>query len=898
MTTRNLDALFKPRRIALIGASARERSVGSVLAGNLLAGGDPERIDLVHPRLQTLRGRSVYASVNALPETPELAVIATPPEVVPGLIKQLAERGTRGAIIITAGFGELEDAARQRLQQQILDAARPSLMRIIGPNCLGVAATASGLNASFAHLPLRAGRLAFVTQSGAVISAVLDWAAPREIGFSHLVSLGDMADVDFGDMLDYLAMDRDTGAILLYMETLSAPRKFLSAARAASRQKPIIAVKAGRYAVLPADPQTHTAALMDADAVYGAALRRSGIVRVDRLEDLFDAAATLASAPRRYGRRLTIVSNSAGLGVLAADALRGQGGELAELSPAMRQRLDAVLPRSWSGRNPIDLVGDADAQRYRAALDVLLAEPDTATVLVLNSPTGVADSLATTRVVAEAAAAHPNAAVLTAWVGAHTAEAARRWLITHGLPSYEGPAQAVTAFLHLVHYREVQAEVLETPPSLPEHFAPDAASGRQVLDAAVKAASPWLSGAQCAALLRAYQVPMVDERLAKSPDEAAAIALDWARPVAVKVVTRERRDKSEVGGVLLNLDGPDAVRAATAALQVRLRATHPKLHIKGFAVQPMVDAQQGIELLVGIAEDPLFGPVILFGHGGTATEVIADTAVALPPLNLQLARRLIDRTRVARLLAEHPGRQALDRDALALILVKLSQLLIDQPQVRELDINPLLLTTDGLVAVDARCRIHLRPQIDRLAIRPYPRELEQTVDLPDGRRLLLRPIRPEDEPELQAAFSRLTPEEVHLRFHAFMHGMGHSFAARLTQIDYDREMALALVGPGVPGKAQIHGVVRLVIDPDREQAEFAIITGQSVRGQGMGRRMLARIIDYAAAQGVRAVIGDVLEYNEVMLSLSRSMGFTVTRSPADPGVRRVTYTLPQAAGDA
>ena len=893
MTTRNLDALFKPKRVALIGASGRERSVGSVLAANLLEGGFKGAIDWVHPHLQRLRDQPVYAHVQDLPETPDLAVIATPPETVPGLVSELAARGTRGAVIITAGFGELGPAASQRLQQQVLDAARPTLMRIVGPNCLGIMAAESGLNASFAHLPLRPGRLALVARTGAVISAVLDWAAPREIGFSHLVSLGDMADVDFGDMLDYLAMDRETGAILLYMETVTSPRKFLSAARAASRQKPVIVVKAGRYAALPADAGTHTAALLRADAVFGAALRRAGIVRVETLEDLFDAAAILSAGPRPAPQKLTIVSNSGGLALLAADALQAQLGELAPLPEPVRQQLDAVLPATWSGRNPVDLVGDADGERYQAALNILLATPETSTVLVLNSPTGVIDSLATARQVAETAAAHRGSTLLTSWVGAHTAAEARRWLSTHGLPSYAGPAQAVTAFMHLVHYREVQAEVLETPPSLPDVFAPDAYAAQRVMEAAQSEGQAWLSTAQCAALLAAYQVPMVVEQMADSPESAAHIAAAFGQPVAVKLISPDVRHKSEVGGVLLNLDGAEAVRTATAALRDRLRAERPALRISGFLVQPMVNGQQGLELIAGIADDPLFGPVILFGHGGTATEVIADTAVALPPLNLQLARRLIDRTRIARLLAAHPGRQALDRDALALILVKLSQLIIDLPQIRELDINPLLLTPAGVVALDARCRLYPPSQTARLSIRPYPRELEEHIDLADGRDLLLRPIRPEDEPMLQAAFDRLTPEEVHLRFHMFMRNLPHSFAARLTQIDYDREMALALTERGSPGQAAIHGVVRLVIDPDNEQAEFAIIVGQSVRGQGLGRRLMHRILDYARSRGIRVVVGDVLDHNAPMLALSKSLGFTVNRRADEKGVMRVTYLMAQ-----
>lgn len=891
MTTRNLDAVFRPERVALIGASTRKGSVGSVLAANLLGGGFSGAVDFVNPAHRRLRGQKVHARIADLPAAPDLAVIATPPEAVPDIVAELAERGTRAAIVITAGFGELGTEASEQLQQGMLAAARPSMMRIVGPNCLGVLATANGLNASFAHLQPASGRLAFVAQSGAVISAVLDWAAPRGLGFSHLVSLGDMADVDFGDMLDYLAADGATGAILLYMESLTAPRKFMSAARAASRQKPVIVVKAGRFADSARAAATHVGALAGTDAVYDAALRRAGIVRVQDIEGLFDAAALLAERPMPHREQLTILTNGGGLGVLATDALLGQGGALAVLPEAVRARLDAVLPANWSGANPIDILGDADAERYQRAIDILLSEPETATLLVLNSPTGVADSIASAKGVSETVAVHPRSTVLASWVGAHTAAHARRWLATHGLPSYSGPAQAATAYMHLVHYREVQDELLQTPPSMPESFVPDVAAARAAVAEAIADGCEWLSEAQCAQVLRAYAIPLVAGRMALDPEGAAAIASEIGRPVAVKLVSPQVKHKSAAGGVLLNLDGAEAVRAATAALRDRMAVEHPELDVQGFLVQPMIPGQYGLELIVGIGDDPLFGPLLLFGHGGTAVRLLADTALALPPLNMQLAYGLIDRTRVARLLTAHSGRGALDREALALILVKLSQLAVDVPQIRELDINPLLLTADGAMGLDARCRVRATDRADRLCIRPYPRELEEEVQLDDGRRLMLRPIRPEDEVMLRAGFDQLTPEEIHLRFHHFLRQLPHRYAARLSQIDYDREMALVLSELGEPGEAPLHGVVRLIAEPDNERAEFAIILSRDMRGKGIGRRMMRRILDYARSRGIREVVGDVLEHNGAMLGLCRELGFRVWRAPEERGVMRASMVL-------
>ncbi len=892
MSTRNLEALFKPRRVALIGASGRKPSVGARLASNLLGGEFQGVVDLVNPAYRRLRGQPVFAEVSQLPEAPDLAVIATPPQTVPDLVAALARRGARAAVVISEGFDVASAQDGAALRQRMLNAARPTLLRIVGPACLGVLSPRQGLNASFSHLTPKSGGLAFVAQSGAVISAVIDWAEPRGIGFSHLLSLGEMADVDVGDVLDYLATDSDTQAILLYIEHLSAARKFMSAARSASRLKPVIAVKAGRYAAVDAGVESHCARLATRDAVYESALARAGVVRVQGMEDLFDAAAILSRRVTQRCSQLTILTNGSALGLLASDALLSQGGALASLPEDLQERLRAVLPAGWSGTNPIDIFGDADAERYARTLDILLSDVRTSTLLVLNSPTGIADAQATARAVASTAAEHTGKIMLASWVGARTAASARSWLATHGVPSYAGPAQAVSAYMHLQHYHAVQEELMETPPSLPEAFEPDQAAARLVVEKALAAGQGWLTPDQCAALMAAYRIPLVSGKLAASPQQAAELAAVFGGPVAVKLISPDVRHKSEAGGVLLNLDGAEAVRSATAAMLQRLRQAHPEWRLEGVLVQPMVNARHGLELIVGMADDPLFGPVIAFGHGGTAVDTIADTALALPPLNLQLARRLIARTRVSRLLAAQPGRAALDLDAVALVLVKLAQLVVDVPALRELDINPLLISPAGVVGLDARCRVRAAA-VDRLSIRPYPRELEEAVTLPDGRRQRLRPIRPEDEPGLQAAFKRLSLEDIRLRFHYVMRQLPHSFAARLSQIDYDREMALVLVEEGAAVQSDIHGVIRLIADPDNEKAEFAIIVESSHRGQGLGRLMMRRILAYARGRGIAQVFGDVLAENRPMLELSRALGFALSRSPEDPGVVRVTLLLDQ-----
>ncbi|MCP5199175.1 MAG: bifunctional acetate--CoA ligase family protein/GNAT family N-acetyltransferase [Gammaproteobacteria bacterium] len=887
MTVRNLDALFRPRSVALVGASERDGALGRLLLENLRSGGFAGPIRAVNAHHDRLLGAPCYRDVAALPETPDLAVIATPPDGVPDIVAALAARGTRAAVVITAGFSGDGAALRERL----LAAARPALLRVVGPNCLGVLAPHAGLNASFAHLAPRPGGIAFVAQSGAMITSILDWAASRGIGFSALASIGDMADVDFGDLLDYLADDRDTRAILLYVEAVTAARKFMSAARAAARSKPVIVVKAGRHAAAARAAASHTGALAGRDAVYDAAFRRAGMLRVDTLEELFDAAETLALVRPPRGERLVIVTNGGGIGVLATDALAGRGGRLAELSQATLARLDAVLPPTWSHANPVDIIGDAPPARYRAAMQAVLAEPAADAILVLNCPTAVTAGEAAAAAVIEALPARGAPPVFTSWVGGSGTEAARSRFRAHGIPTYESPEDAVTAFQHLVEYRRNQAALLETPPSLPEVFSPDLPAARAALAAALAAGREWLSEIEAKQVLAAYGIAVVETRFAADAATAGAVARGLGVAVALKIVSPDLTHKSDVGGVVLDL-APDAVQAAAEAMRERIAASQPTARIEGFAVEAMVARGQGVELIAGVVDDHQFGPVILFGHGGTAVELIDDTVIALPPLNLSLARAAIARTRVARLLGGYRGVPALDIEGVALTLVRLSQLVVDLAEVVELDINPLLARVDGVTALDARVRV--RPASGtgaaRLAIRPYPGELEQVLRLADGRSLLLRPIRPEDEPALVRTFSRLSPEEVRFRFFAPLKFLDHLMAARFTQIDYDRQMALVLTEQAAM-VGEIHAVVRLIEDPDGERAEFAIVVERELAGQGLGTRLMQVIIDYARARGVDVLWGEVLADNHRMLALCRELGFHEAAHPDEPGIVHVELDL-------
>jgi acetyltransferase len=892
MTTRNLHLMFEPRSVALVGASRTAGSVGATLARNLLRSGFQGPVMPVNPKYDAIEGVLAYPDVESLPVTPDLAVIATPPDTVPGLVAALARRGTRAVVVISAGFAEVEAPRGRALQQELLDAARPHTLRVVGPNCLGVLVPQLGLNASFAPVTPSPGNVAFVAQSGAIVASVLDWAHPRGIGFSHLVSLGDMADVDFGDMLDYLASDPHTRAILLYIEAVTHGRKFMSAGRAAARSKPVIVVKAGRHEAGARAALSHTGALAGSDAVYDAALRRAGMLRVVRLEDLFGAVETLAGARLPRGDRLAIATNGGGLGVLAADALIDEGGRLAELSPATRARLEAALPPTWSHANPVDLVGDAGPERYAAALAALLEEPTADAVLAIHCPTAVTSSGDVARALPDSAGAPGRPVVLTSFVGGANAEEGRRVAAERRLPTYATPERAVRAFVQMASYRRNQELLMETPPSIPEEFSPDRERAQAVVRAALAEGRSALREVEAEELLLAYGLEVARSRFAPTAAEAAAAAAEIGAPVALKARLPGAPHKRAVGAVALDV-APSEVEVEAAALTARVARNRPGLAVEGFAVQPMVRAEGALELIAGATVDPVFGPVVLFGHGGSAVELLADTAVALPPLNLRLARELIDRTRVGRLLRGGSGGPAPHGDAVALALIRVAQLVADVPEVLELDVNPLLAHAGGVVALDARVRIAAAggPAHARLAIRPYPRELEEPVPLPDGRTLLLRPIQPEDEPSLRDNFSKLTPEEVRLRFFVPMKTMSHVMAARFTQLDYDREMALVLTDPGPAGTTEIYGVVRIAADPDNERAEYAILVRHDMTGMGLGIFLMRRMIDYARSRGIGEVWGDVLRDNATMRKLCRALDFRESTSPEDPTVVRVRLPL-------
>jgi len=849
---------------------------------------------MVNPRHEKIEGSTSYPDVGSLPEVPELAVIATPPETVVKIVTELGERGTKAAIIISAGFGELEKQQGKAMQQKLVDVARHYHIRLIGPNCLGILVPGIGLNASFSHLNSTSGKLAFVSQSGAIMTSVLDWATARDIGFSHLVSLGDMAEVDFGDMLDFLANDVHTRAIILYIEAITSARKFMSAARAAARMKPVLVVKVGRHSEGAQAAASHTGSLAGEDGVYDAAFRRAGMLRIYSLEEVFDAVETLSIASPPKGNRLAVLTNGGGLGVLTADALVDQGGQLAQLSSESLEQLNQVLPATWSQRNPVDIIGDATGERYAKALQLLNQDRNIDAILVLNCPTAIASSVEAARAVVENIPAHQKPLLLTSWVGdEQAANDARDIFIRHHIPVYDTPEQAVRAYMYLVNYRRNQALLIETPPSVPEDFTIDKVKARSLIKKVLEEEGSWLSEFESKELLAAYAIPVVTTTVVQTPQQAQEIAATLGVPVALKIVSSDILHKSDAGGVELNLKDSDSVYVAAKEMLQRINNAYPDSQLEGFSVEPMVKIQHAYELIIGMIEDADFGPVMVFGQGGTAVEVINDKALGFPPLNMKLATEMITRTRVHKLLQGYRGLPAANLQAIAMTLIKVSQLVIDNPQIVELDINPLLVDDSNVVALDARVKIKSVTDTasKRLAIRPYPKELEEMIPLGDGRTLLLRPILPEDEPALQAGFAKLTPEEIRFRFFVPVKVLSHVTAARFTQIDYDREMAFVLTDPEVAGKASIYGVVRIIADANNETAEYAVIVSHEMTGMGLGILLMRRIIDYARSRGIGEIYGDVLAENRTMLKLCKVFGFTERLDLEDYSIKKVSLKL-------
>jgi len=884
--------LFEPAAVAIVGASERKGAVGLVLVENMLAAGYRGQLYAVNPKHREVRGVPCFPTIGEVPRRVDLAVIATPAPTVPGIIEQCGAAGVRAAVVISAGFSE-SGPAGATLERALLENARRHRLRVLGPNCLGIMRPDIGLNATFARGHSRPGSLGLISQSGAICTAMLDWAAAHEVGFSCVVSLGGSTDVDFGELVDYLVNDPQTAHILLYIEGVRDARRFMSALRAAARAKPVILMKVGRHPAGSRAAVSHTGALVGADDVFEAAVRRAGVVRVRTIGQLVAAAQALSSNVRPRGDRLAVITNGGGPGVMAADRAGDLDIPLAELSGATVEALKKALPSNWSQGNPIDLIGDADAERYRAALAACLADPGVDGVLVILAPQAMTAPLEVARAVIECAKTSDKPLV-TCWMGEEQVAKARRLLAAHGIPTFRTPDPAIEMFAHVSAFYRNQRMLLQTPGPLSHHPEPDVAGARLVIDAALAERRTVLSEMESKAVLAAFHVPVVKAVRVRSANEAMLIAEETGFPVVMKIDSPDVTHKSDIGGVRLGIASAQAAQDAYREITDGLKRLRPDARLSGVIVEPMIARPNGRELMVGVVHDLIFGPAITFGTGGTAVEVHADRAVALPPLNGMLIEELIRGTRASRLLGAFRQMPAVDRDALEMTLLRVSEMVCELPAIREMDVNPLLADESGAIALDARIVIGLPraalPRYGHMAIHPYPAQLVSEWTAPDGRRVTVRPIRPEDA-EIEREFvKQLSPEAKYFRFMNTVRELAPQMLARFTQIDYDREMALIAVATK-DGREKEVGVTRYITNPDGSSCEFAIVVDDKWQMQGLGRHLMTQLIEIARSRGLAMMNGDILTANQPMLALAASLGFAIGEVPGEAGLRRAVLAL-------
>jgi acetyltransferase len=892
MSSHYLAPLFEPRSVAVVGASERPEKVGGRVMQNLIGAGYTGKIFAVNPKYESVRGIACVAAVADLPETVDLAVIATPARTVPDVVAQCGRRGIRSAIVITAGFSEAGPGG-EALERELLAAARAHNVRILGPNCLGIMRPPLGLNATFARGNAFAGSVALVSQSGAVCTAMLDWAAPNGIGFSSVISLGASSDIDFGEVIDYLASDDKTEHILLYIEGVKDGRRLVSSLRAAARVKPIIVQKVGRYPAGSRAAVSHTGAIVGRDDVFDAVVRRTGIVRVNTITQLISAAQALASHVHPSGDRLAVITNGGGPGVMAADRAAELDLPLATLASATEAKLSEALPEHWSHGNPIDLIGDAGPERYRAAVRACLEDPGVDGIVAMLTPQAMTDPDSAALAVIEAASgAHKP--VIACWMGESSVSAARVKLRHSGLPVFRGPEVAVETFAYLAQFYRNQKALLEAPGPLLELEPPDLARARALVRAALDEGRKVLTPTESKALLAAFRIPHAESSVATTEEEAARAADRLGYPVAMKIESPDITHKSDVGGVRLGLSSAQAVRDAFVAMLAGIRQRVPRARIKGVSLERMVLSAHSRELMIGVTRDSVFGPAITFGAGGIAVEVLRDRVVGLPPLNAKLVGDMIHGTRISRMLGQFRNLPAVDHRALEKALLRVSEMACEIPELEELDINPLVADENGAVALDARVVLRAVPagreRYAHLAIHPYPTDLVSVEKLPDGTEVVMRPIRPEDAEAEMEFVEGLSPASRRMRFQSALRTLTPQMLARFTQIDYDREMAIvAMVDEG--GREKEAGVARYIRLPDGVSCEYAIVVADEWQGRGLGYALMQRLIAVARARGVHRMMGFVLAKNAGMLKMCQELGFSVNGEPDDMQMRRVELAL-------
>lgn len=892
-----LDAIFAPSNVAVIGATERPNSVGRTLLWNLISHPFGGTVYPINPNRKNVLGIHAYPSIGEVPNQVDLAVIVTPARTVPDVIEECVDAGVKGAIVISAGFKEIGEEGAQ-LEQEILQKARQAQMRIIGPNCLGVMSPLTGINATFAKGMALPGNVGFISQSGALCTSVLDWSLHDNVGFSAFVSIGSMLDVDWGDLIYYLGDDPRTTSIVIYMESIGDPRSFLSAAREVSLTKPIIVIKAGRTAAAAKAAASHTGALAGSDDVLDAAFKRCGVLRVERIAEIFYMAEVLSKQPRPQGPNLTIVTNAGGPGVLATDALIQSGGQLTKLSEETMSKLDEILPPHWSHGNPVDILGDAEPDRYAKAVEIVAKDPDSDGMLVVLTPQDMTDPTQTAEQLRNALAGTQKKPMIASWMGGADVAAGQSILSRAGVATFPYPDTATRVFNYMWQYAKNLRAIYETP-ALPITSADEEINhqrARGLIDAVRQKNRTTLTEYESKQIFAAYGIPTVDTRLAPTVEEAIEMAEAIGYPVVVKLNSETITHKSDVNGVQLNLPNADAVRNAYQSIEKSVTQIHGPGNFHGVTVQPM-EKLNGYELIVGSSQDAQFGPVMLFGAGGTLVEVFRDRALALPPLNTTLARRLMEETRIYTALQGVRGRDPVDLEALERLLVRFSQLIVEQPRIKEIDINPLLVSSDRLIALDARVLLHepdlAEKVLPRSAIHPYPHQYSGTWIDPSGQEVTIRPIRPEDEPKMVEFNRKLTPDTIYLRyFHPISAAqlVAHEQLARLCFIDYEREMNLVAERLNEQGNPEIIGLGQLTKLHGSRDAEFAILISDDFQRQGLGTELLTRLVAFGRDEKLEHIVAEILPENEGMKRVSSRLGFSMRMNRVE-GVIEASLTL-------
>ncbi|PIE81673.1 MAG: acetyl CoA synthetase subunit alpha [Chloroflexi bacterium] len=884
-----LSVMFVPKGVAVVGATEKEGSVGRTIVWNLMSSSFGGAIFPVNPKRKNVLGIKAYPNVSQIPDEVDLAVIVTPAPTVPSIIKDCVEKGVKGAIVISAGFKEIGSEGVE-LERQIMAIAQKGNMRIIGPNCLGVMSPVTGLNATFASSMANPGSVGFISQSGALCTAVLDWSFRENVGFSSFVSIGSMLDVGWGDLIYYLGDDPRTKSIVIYMETIGDARAFLSAAREVALTKPIIVIKPGRTAEAAQAAASHTGSLTGSDEVLAAAFRRCGVLRVNSIDDLFNMAEVLGKQPRAQGPRLTMVTNAGGPGVLATDALISDGGQLAPISDETMAQLDEILPGAWSHNNPIDILGDADPERYADAIEIVASDPQSDGLLVILTPQAMTDATQTAEFIKDKfsrPASYPfGKPILASWMGGADVSAGETILNRANIPTFDYPDAAARVFNYMWRYNRRLKSLYETP-SLPSGIDAEAYkrfAASEVLDEIRSHKRTILTEYESKQILEAYGIPTVPTRLAKSADEAIKVAAEIGYPVVVKLNSETITHKTDVGGVRLDLVNADEVRNAYQTMERSVSEKFNAEDFLGVTVQPMLKLNDGYELIIGSSPDPQFGPVLLFGTGGTLVEVFKDRALGLPPLNTTLARRMMERTKIYEALKGIRGRDPVDMAALEDLMVRFSQLVAEQRWIKEIDINPLFASSEHLIALDARVVLYdgdvTEAELPELAIRPYPSQHIHTCAANNGEELVYRPIRPEDEPLMVKFHKGISEKSVYLRYfrsYNLDQRIEHQRLTRICFVDYDRTIALVVSRKDDEGNEEIVAAGRLTRSYATDEAEYALLVSDAYQGQGVGTQLLRRLLEIGKAEGVKTVIAYMLPENSGMRHVSQNLGFQFER---------------------